>query len=37
MAWRNLIITQHAKLSIRAGNLVVQLDANEQILPIEDL
>ncbi|MCF6418454.1 type II CRISPR-associated endonuclease Cas1 [Furfurilactobacillus milii] len=37
MGWRNVVITQHSKLSLSANNLVVQTNQNVYRIPIDDI
>ena len=37
MAWRNVVVTQHCKISIKMGLLVVQTDEDTVQIPIDDI
>lgn len=37
MAWRTVVISQHAKVSVRSHNLVIQTDTRVDQLPVEDI
>lgn len=37
MGWRTIMISQHAKVSLTAGNLVIQTDSDRLHVPIKDV
>ncbi|MBS1006491.1 type II CRISPR-associated endonuclease Cas1 [Levilactobacillus brevis] len=37
MGWRTLLISQHAKISLTSGNLVIQTDSDRYHTPIRDI
>ena len=37
MAWRNIVVTQHCKVSMKMNLLVVQTDDDTVQIPIDDI
>ncbi|SMS13216.1 type II CRISPR-associated endonuclease Cas1 [Levilactobacillus zymae] len=37
MGWRTVVVTQHAKISLMTGNLVVQTDTDRYHIPVRDV
>ncbi|CAJ1225427.1 hypothetical protein LZY01_14410 [Levilactobacillus zymae] len=37
MGWRTIVVTQHAKISLMTGNLVVQTDTDRYHIPVRDV
>lgn len=37
MGWRTIVVTQHAKISLMTGNLVIQTDSERYHVPVRDV
>lgn len=37
MGWRTVVVTQHAKVSLTAGNIVIQTDSDRYHVPVRDI
>lgn len=37
MGWRTVVVTQHAKVSLMTGNIVIQTDTDRYHVPVRDI